>query len=108
MKKIEEELKKLNESSGNELAESTSPEEVLSCPVLTKTDCKAVQTNLSFSYENDDTRSKDAVAYVHVCWPTGDRSRRLPSDLTRIAIHLLRTQNKEIAKASWAHPLIRH
>ena len=71
-----------------------------------KMECKEIQTNLSFALEPESSRC-DTVAYVHVCWPYGDRSRRLPPDLTQIAIYLLRTQNKNIAKMVLKHPLIR-
>ena len=53
-----------------------------------KTD-KAVQTNMTF----ETSTSQETVAFVYVCWPSGDRIRKLPSDLTKMAIYLLRTQN---------------
>ena len=70
------------------------------------TECKAVQTNLSFPIETESSTS-DIVAYVHVCWSSGDRSRRLPPDHTQLAIYLLRTQNKNMAKFALKHALIR-
>ena len=58
---------------------------------------------MSFSVENLD----ETVAFVHVCWPTGTRSRKLPADLTQMAIYLLRTQNANMVKFALKHPLIR-
>lgn len=37
---------------------------------------KNTQTNMSFAIDNFD----ETVAFVHICWPTGTRSRKLPSD----------------------------
>ena len=50
---------------------------------------KSTQTNMSFAIDNFD----ETVMFVNVCWPTGTRSRKLPSDLTQMSIYLLRTQN---------------
>ena len=58
---------------------------------------------MSFAIDNFD----ETVAFVHVCWPTGTRRRKLPSDLTQLAIYLLRTQNTNMAKFALKHPLIR-
>ena len=51
--------------------------------------------------------SNETVAYVHVSCPSGVRSKQLPPDLTQLAIYLLRTQNKNMAKFALKHPLIR-
>ena len=64
---------------------------------------KNTQTNMSFAIDNFD----GTVVFVHVCWPTGTRSRKLSSDLTQMAIYLLRTQNTNMAKFALKHPLIR-
>ena len=64
---------------------------------------KNTQTNMSFAVDKFD----ETVAFVQVCWPTGTRSRKLPSDLTQMAIYLLRTQNTNMAKFALKHPLIR-
>ena len=60
---------------------------------------KNTQTNMSFAIDNFDK----TVAFVHVCWPTGTRSRKLPSDLIQMAIYLLRTQNTNMAKFALKH-----
>ena len=64
---------------------------------------KNTQTNMSFAIDNFD----ETVAFVHVCWPTGTRNRKLPSDLTKKAIYLLRIHNTNMAKFALKHPLIR-
>ncbi len=69
-------------------------------------ECKAIQTNLSFPVETKSSTS-ETVAFVYVSWPSCDHIRRLPSDLTQLAIYLLRTQNKNMAKFALKHPLIR-
>ncbi len=101
--KLEEELRETYFKSGSSVSGSCTHKEQAS----TIMESKEVQTNLSFALETGNS-SRDTVAYVHVCWPTGDRSRKLPPDLTQMAIYLLRTQNQNIAKLALKHPLIRH
>jgi hypothetical protein len=108
-RKIEEELKGICDKSGSAISTTSNTNEKSNSLgkhlQFKESDSKECQTNLSFPH--DANNSSDTVAYVHVCWPSGDRSRKLPPDLTKMAIYLLRTQNKNIAKFALKHPLIR-
>ena len=108
-RKIEEELKGICDKSGTAISTTSNTNEKSNSLgkhlQFKESDSKECQTNLSFPH--DANNSSDTVAYVHVCWPSGDRSRKLPPDLTKMAIYLLRTQNKNIAKFALKHPLIR-
>ena len=104
-RKIENEIKNACERSGTNKAENTENENSNSLMKCVETESKEIQTNLSFS--NDIKGSNQTVAYVHVCWPTGDRSRLVPADLTKMAIYLLRSQNKNMAKFAFKHPLMK-
>ena len=104
-RKIENEIKNACERSGTNKAENTENENSNSLMKCVETESKETQTNLSFS--NDIKGSNQTVAYVHVCWPTGDRSRLVPADLTKMAIYLLRSQNKNMAKFAFKHPLMK-
>ena len=71
---------------------------------LSKAD-KDTQTNMTFDSKSN-TQQQETVAFVYVNWPSGGRIRKLPSDLTKMAIYLLRTQNKNMAKFALKHPQI--
>ena len=100
-RKIEEELRFNYNKSGSATSTTNSTKNVNEKE--SRTCSKESQTNLSFSHD----KNNETVAYVHVCWPSGDRSRKLPSDLTKMAIYLLRTQNKNVATFAFKHPLMR-
>lgn len=65
---------------------------------------KAVQTNLTFNVD----KSASVACFIHVCWPSCDRSRKLQDDLVKIGVSLLRGTYKEIALSLWKHPEIRN
>lgn len=104
IRKLENELKELHLKAGfsceHALCGSNCDDQQ---KLQSKTD-EAIQTNVSFEVNNN---SEETIAFVYVSWPSCDKIRKLPSDLTRMAVYLLRTQNKNIAKFAFKHPLIR-
>ena len=66
---------------------------------------KAVQTKFSIDYVPPD--KQQVVAFIRVCWPSGDRSRKLPNDLTRLGINILRGTYADIGTAMLKHSMIK-
>ena len=66
-RKIEEELRFNYNRSGSATSTTNSTKNVNEKE--SRTCSKESQTNLSFSHD----KNNETVAYVHVCWPSGDR-----------------------------------